>query len=472
MVLGAGGAPLLFSTNIAHDLAIRLQSKSGAPIELPVTADAARGGFTLDTHALRPTELDADTTGTLHGFWGFTSYQGPSFQFRIPQSEHWTVPASDVNSLVVGREDTVHLQANSAACVEKVSARDTHGKDLKLTWKVVKPDELEVQVPLKDETPGAVALQVKQFGLADTDDLTLNSYTEAAHLDGFTINSGDQQGVLKGTRLDEVSGLELNGIHFALAKLTHVDREDALGLLAPSATVTSALPPDEKFIAHVALKDGRILDLQTTVEPPRPKVALVSKSAQQTSSSSALRLGNQDELPQNGRLSFLLKTEVPDKFPQGEQIEVSTTDGSSDAILSLANGGLVLQDAENVLAVLDPLKTLGASAFGPLQFRPVEKEGEKGDWQPLANLVRIPALKEVRCPGTASQQCVLSGSNLFLLDSVAADPNFKDAVPIPPGYAGSTINVPQPTGTLLYIKLRDDPSTVDTVTLPVLPADY
>jgi hypothetical protein len=29
--------------------------------------------------------------------------------------------------------------------------------------------------------------------------------------------------------------------------------------------------------------------------------------------------------------------------------------------------------------------------------------------------------------------------------------------------------VPRPNGTLLYVKLRDDPSTVDTVVLPVLP---
>jgi hypothetical protein len=29
--------------------------------------------------------------------------------------------------------------------------------------------------------------------------------------------------------------------------------------------------------------------------------------------------------------------------------------------------------------------------------------------------------------------------------------------------------VPRPNGTLLYIKLRDDPNTVDVVALPVFP---
>jgi hypothetical protein len=37
------------------------------------------------------------------------------------------------------------------------------------------------------------------------------------------------------------------------------------------------------------------------------------------------------------------------------------------------------------------------------------------------------------------------------------------------GYAGGTLSVPRPNGTLLYIKLRDDPATVSSVVLPVLP---
>jgi hypothetical protein len=37
------------------------------------------------------------------------------------------------------------------------------------------------------------------------------------------------------------------------------------------------------------------------------------------------------------------------------------------------------------------------------------------------------------------------------------------------GFADSTLTVPRPLGTLLYIKLRDDPSIVNPVALPVLP---
>jgi hypothetical protein len=83
--------------------------------------------------------------------------------------------------------------------------------------------------------------------------------------------------------------------------------------------------------------------------------------------------------------------------------------------------------------------------------------------------VRIPSLTEIHCPNDPDKPCTLHGSNLFLMHSVSADPKFLDSVAVPAGYVGDSLTVPRPNGTLLYIKLRDDPATVDTVTLPVLP---
>jgi hypothetical protein len=147
---------------------------------------------------------------------------------------------------------------------------------------------------------------------------------------------------------------------------------------------------------------------------------------------------------------------------------ISSTPAMGGGYYSAYVGAIVDTSA---LAILDPLKNFGPSAFGSVQFRAVSAEGEKGDWQPLVHLVRTPSLKEVRCPDDPNQQCTLSGSNLFLLDSIASDPQFKNMVPVPLGYVASTLNVPRPVGTLLYIKLRDDPATVDTVALPVLPSE-
>lgn len=469
LVLSVEGAPLVFSTDIAHDFVLRLPTKFDDSMDLPATADPARGGFVIDTHALNAGKLDPEVKGTLCGSWGFESYEGPAFHLRTAHPVKWTVPSAEQNALIVGRVDTIHLQSECAVCVDAITVEDQQKKDIKTAWKPLKPDQLELQVPLKGEPSGPVKIMVKQFGLPTADELSLLSYSEAAHLDNFAINAGDQQGVLKGTRLDEVDSFELNGIRFVPAKLTRANQEDELRLSAQNAAPSTTLQPEQTLVAHVALKDGRVLDLQTTVEPPRPKVTLLSKNVQAGPTSSALHFANQDELPQGGRISFFLKTEIPDKFPVSEKIEVATTDETYHALLSAAEGSLIPQDSQNVLAVFDPLKSFGASAFGPLRFRAVSADGGKGDWQSLANLVRVPSLKEVRCPDSPDKQCRLSGTNLFLIDSVASDSQFTHTVPVPIGYMDSTLSVPRPNGTLLYVKLRDDPSTVIPTVLPVLP---
>ena len=314
-------------------------------------------------------------------------------------------------------------------------------------------------------------MQVKQFGLAKPDDVELHSYADAGHLDSFTIDAGDHSGVLKGTRLDEVASLEMNGLKFTPGKLTRADNQDELQMAAPDSADVSELHPDTKQTAHVSLKDGRVLELMSTIQAPRPKVTLISKTIQAdaSSSTSPIHLGDADELPQNAQLSFALKSEVPPAFPRDQMIEVATADDSIHTMLSVADGTLMLQDAQTVVANIDPAKNLGASAFGPLRFRAVAADGEKGDWQPLVTLVRLPKLQELRCPDSPDKQCTLSGSSLYLLDSVATDPQFQQSTPVPDGFAGSALNVPHPSGQELYVKLRDDRGAVNKLDLPVLP---
>jgi hypothetical protein len=199
-------------------------------------------------------------------------------------------------------------------------------------------------------------------------------------------------------------------------------------------------------------------------------MTILSKSAQldPASTPSLIHLSNQDQLPQDARLNFFLKTQVPETFPPNEKVEVSTADESLRVFLSVRDGNLTLQDSKTVFAVLDPMKLLGPSAFGPLKFRPVTADGIEGDWQPLANLVRIPTLKEVRCVPAPNSQCALSGDKLFLLDAVSTEPDFTNSVPVPEGFVEATLTIPWPKGKTLYIKLRDDPSAIDTATVPLL----
>ena len=469
LVLPVEGAPLVFSTDLGHDFVLSVPTKKGATIDLAVKADAARGGFVADTKKLTASDLDTQLVATLRGSWGFDTFAGPTFHLRNVQPDGWTVAAADQGALIVGRDDTLRLKSICAVCAEKISLTLPGGKELKPTWKLSGTNEVEVHVPLKEAETGPVTVSVKQFGQPKPDELKLNAYSEAAKLDDFSISAGDKQGVLEGTRLDQVNGFELNGIHFAPAKLMRAERKDLLYLAAPDATATARFETNQPLTARVALKDGRVLDLQTKVQPPRPRVTLVSKSIQTGASASGIRLGDQDLLPQDGKISFFVKSDLPEKFPRDEKIEVGTEDESFRSTLGVAEGNLVMQDAETVMAVFEPLKGFGASAFGPLRFRAISEDGRRGDWIPLAKLVRLPALKEVRCPDSPDQQCRLSGSSLFLVESVGSDQQFTRNVSVPAGFADGSLGVPRPNGTLLYLKLRDDPGSAVMAVLPVLP---
>ena len=467
LLLSAEGAPVVFSTDYAHDVVLHIPDKSGHAIDLPAVPDAARGGFAIDTRTVPADKLSNDTKGTIRGNWGFDTFEGPTFHLQNAHSANWTVASADESALIVGRENTVHFKSDAAACVDSVVLKNEAGKAIAATWSSPSASELELKVPLKEENPGKISMVVKQFGPGKSDEVELHSYAEAAHLEKLAINAGDSQATLVGNRLDQVAAVELNGIRFAPAGFSRVETRDELRLSTDAKDI-SALHAGDKVTARADLKDGRVLNLETTIDPPRPKVTLLTKSVQPGPSGSTIQLGNQDEVPQDGKLLFFLKSEIPETFSRTQKVEVATADSSYDVSLGLEDGGLIAQDAQTVMATLDPLKSFGPSAFGPLRFRAVDGVA-KGDWQPLATLVRFPALKEVRCPESPDKQCVLRGTNLFLISSVASDPEFKHSVPVPEGFVASTLSVPRPENSLLYVKLRDNPTSVNPAAVSVLP---
>lgn len=473
LMFPADGAPLVFATDLAHNFVLRVESKSGHAIDLPAKPDAMRGGFQVKTEALRSADLNDEVTGVLRGDWGFQTFEGPHYRLRAARSGQWIVASKDASALIVGREDTLHVQSPDACCVSEVSLRDENGKPLKAQWKASKGDELEVKVPLENADAGSVMMLIHKFGVRDPDEIPLHTYAEAGRLDSFAIHESDADGVLKGTRLDQVKSLQLNGITFDPGSLTRANQQDELKVVMHDIASVTKLHVGDAAVARVTLKDGRTLDLKTQIEAPRPKVAMLTKSIQLDASAAPpiVRLGSPEELPQDGRLSFFLKAQVPETFPATEKIEVATADESFRVLLSFADGNLTLQDSKTVFAVLDPMKLLGPSAFGPLKFRAVTADGLDGDWQPLVNLVRIPTLKGYRCVTAPEKQCTLTGDKLFLLDSVSADPDFANSVSVPEGFVADGLTIPAPKAKTIYIKLRDDPATVDVAVLPTLSSE-
>jgi hypothetical protein len=551
LVLPVEGAPLVFSTEYAHNTVLRVLGKDGKAIDLPATADAAQGGFVIDTSPLQAASLTDRFQGSLHGYWGFEKFDGPGFQLVNSQSQAWTPSSADDGSLIVGRDNTIHLQAGSVACIDRIMVKDPTGKELQVVWSPVKSNEVAISLPLQQAQPGALTLLVSQFGATDPHPVELRAYPEAGRFESFSIHAGESHGILKGSRLNDVVSLSLKGLEFEPAPSSSSLKSDELLLavrapappadtaqsaqstseagqppnaaaqspntgqplgtssghlgeanpapgavpntsgaatgntpsvpppasaVSPSAAVAAAvnsanapapsLQQGENAKAKVTLRDGRTYTVNVTVASPRPSVELVAKSVQlsERGNNSNIQLASEQQLPQDAQLVFSVRTKSPATFGRDENIEVATSDEAFTATLNLANRGLTLSNSRVAVATFDPGKAFGFSAFGPLKFRLVTK-GVAGDWLPLATLVRLPVLQTLQCPSAPEQACKLTGSNLFLVDSVSGDPEFKEAVDVPAGFPGRALPVPRPGKTGLYLKLRDDPAVINSARL-------
>ena len=460
LVLPVEGAPLVFSTGYAHDVQLTLTSKDGQTVDLPAHADPAQGGFVIDTSGLGAVNLGDSVSGSLHGYWGFEPYHGPSFQLVNARAQSLSLATKDQGALIVGREETIHLQADSVSCIDSIMLKDPAGKQLKAEWKTVTPNEVELKLPLQEALPGAMTLLVTQHGVSQPVPVALRAFADAAHFDGFTIHAGDAQGLLRGSRLEEVAGLTVNALAFVPGSLTGSKGGEQLRMSAQDPQAAAALTAQQSLKAQVTLKDGRTFDLAVLVDAPRPSVKLIGRSVQPSGADthSNIELNDANELPQDAKLVFSLRAQSPTTFTRDETVEVATADETFSTSLSVGNG-IMLQNAAVAVAALDPSKAFGFSASGPLQFR-VVLGGVAGDWQPLATLVRLPVLRELKCPATPELACKLSGSNLFLVESISTDPQFDRATQVPDGFPGSALPVPHPTLDHLYVKLRDDPSVI------------
>jgi hypothetical protein len=514
LVFGLEGAPLVYSTGLAHDLVLHLNIPGNHP-DILLVPDAFQGGLVPAPRPQRePLAIDllnsqaasqpaaqpsgaapieripsvpegAQLTGTVKGLWGFDPFIGPTLPLQNVPGTNWRILTSD--PLIAGEDNHLLLAASGTACVDQITddidagAADATGKTAKLTWKSAeKPNQIALILPLKQTVPEAVHLKIKQFGLDGLPDtVTAKALSEPAKLKDFSFHAGDQTATLKGTSLDQVKQLEVKGVLFtpstsqpAEATKAPSGSDDANStsgdelVLAVDSKTGSKLNPGDHATANVTLKDGRLLNLPVSVGQPRPAITLLSKSVDHPKDS-AIHLAP-DDLPLSEHFTFFLKSQ--DNFPRDEQIEIASADDALHSTLTIAAGTLVLQNKHTIYATLEPLKLFGPSAFGPLRLRAIAPDGTAGDWIPLVTLVRLPTLTELRCPVRARQQpCTLTGSDLFLVDSFSTDPGFSAPTPVPEGFVGTSVVLPHPQDPTFYVRLRDDPAATDQVTLPILP---
>jgi hypothetical protein len=584
VTLPVEGAPLVFSTDFAHDLVLHFNTPPGAPPEpdVPLIADAYAGGLVLqqvqqhhvplrDPALLRPAPASAQTapspfaaagahsagaapphargsqnsaggkpvivTATIEGRWGFDPFVGPTVSLQQLPGRDWTVvPRRSAGSagssdetgadLIAGHTGQIFVTSTGSACIHTITAQpEGQSTPVELSFKPVptpdQPNLIAVTLPIvQDVTPGDLHLTIQQFDQLDVDEVSARTFSEPSHITGVEFHAGDRMVVLQGTRLNEVAHLTLGDLTFSpgpdsgLPGSDDSGTEGTLELELPPRVATPSTQVNSHFTAEITLRDGRLLSVPVVVSAPRPVISVLRKTVEPPPNST-IALSDPDDLPLTSRLTFTLKSPTP--FPRNGEVEIETLDGTLRTVLTLApSGGLVLQDPHTIVATLDPQRSFGPSAFGALRLRAIYPavsrtrsrdeggqaisqnsansngsaaggsgsgggsasgddatfaESDQGalasDWLPLVTLVRLPQFSLLQCPPESALPCTVSGSNLFLLQSISTSPEFSDPVPVPDGYTGETLTVPHPTAATLFLKLRDDPGSIDSVVLPV-----
>ncbi len=518
------GAPLVFSTALAHDLVLHLNTPAGAPREpdIPLVPDAYQGGLVLqrnpehhvpihDVLHDRPDGKASDAknskpakpqpepirlTGTIEGQWGFDSFTGPTVPLQQLPGSDWQIATGDASAdgtLIAGKSSQLFITSTGSACVHTISAEPrgsnaTQNISFKPAPTAEQPNLLALTLPLeKDITPGDLHLAIQQYGQPKADELATRTFAEPAHIDSMELHAADRTILLSGLRLNQIERLTLGDLNFrplppvAGDATEPAETSNSLRLSLPSDAPVPPTKVGDHLTAKVTLHDGRTLTVPVVVSAARPSVTLLSKSSQPVGSP-AITLSSADDLPLSAPLTFTLKT--AQSFPRSGRVEVETLDGTLRSVLTLApSGGLVLQDPHTVVATLDPLRSFGPSAFGALHVRaifPPKKHADEqaapnstaedeasSDWLPLGTLVRLPQLTTLQCPADPGAACTLSGSSLYLIDTIAPTPAFDDPAHVPDGYTGATLTVPHPVSAgTLFLKLRDDPNPINAANIP------
>ncbi|WP_294324459.1 hypothetical protein [uncultured Sphingomonas sp.] len=438
LVLPLDDAALLFATDYARDLTLKVTAVDGKVSLLKLTPDAERGGLVPSGGV---TVTGPIGEAVVQGSWGFDRFSGPRVPAQIDGPGAWA-PQPDAN-VIVGRDHPLVLRGGAAACVSALTLRDAGGLSRSISWKAAGADGIEATLPLGKTRPGPLTLTVVRHGAVAPDQIALNGRAEPSRLDRFTVHRGDRDGVLEGARLDQVAGLTLGGTRFAPGTLTRAGDGDRLVLTAEQS-------PDETAdtTAGVQLRDGRSASVPATVAPARPVVQLLDRRVAYDPPAGARPIVLPDALvPTAAALTFSARVTGGLDGPE-DGIEIAAGDATKR--LTIASGAVQQVGGDVLVTTIAPQAAFGPAVSGDLRVRAL-RGGAAGDWQTLARLVRLPVLTAIDCRDT----CTVTGRDLFLVAAIGTSPDMAGAATLPGGFVGTSVSIPRGGDGTLYLKLHD-----------------
>lgn len=461
-VLPVEGAPLVYATRYAHEMMLRVAPGGGAPFDIPVHADARRGGFVLD-RALPERVAGATIDAQLGGTWGFTPFDGPRFRLSNPHINRWA--AAPKASLVVGRDNALTLTGDGAGCIAAVTMTRGEAAPQPVSWRQDGAKAIVIDVPLGKAAPGPVTLTITATAQSAPVSITLPALQEVGRIDGLTYAAGDEAAVLTGSRLDQVRTVKAGSTMWRPGPLARAGGIDQLTLIPVDPATATTLAAGERVVADVSFTGDRHKTIPLVVGVSRLIPTLLHRSLVSRPAAGVLPIALQPDavFAQDSRVTFAFRLDPAIPLTGREVIEVGTS--ADGPVARIAGGrGYDVQDSATGIVTFIPGEALGASAHGPLRFRIVRDDGTSR-WAPLGTVVRLPEVKAITCVTTTA--CTVTGNRLFLIRAIAANDRFDDAMAVPDGYTETTIAIalpaPIPAGGAFFLRLRDADDAIGVI---------
>jgi hypothetical protein len=457
LVLPVEGAPLIYATGYARNMVLRVTQADGTPANIPLRSDPSVGGFVVDG-PIPAGPFGSVIAGQLHGDWGFSPFDGPNFTLSKPDGGSWK--AADRTSLVVGRSNDLELLGDGAGCVTQVAMQRGDAPPQPLTWKQ-SGHGIIATVPLDKVDPGSVSILIQGAAGVAPVVVKLRAFHEAGSLDDLVINAGDDQALLTGSRLDQVTGVTMGALTFQPGALTRLDKQDRLTLVSADPVATRMLEAGKTISADIAFNSGRHKKLDVTIDPRRSVATLMRITGQSPARHGLLpiALDSPQVFAQDARLSFAFHLDGMAKLTGRETIEIGTADGRVSTIIQPGKG-YDLQDATTGIVAFDTTEALGPTAYGPLRFRVVADDTASA-WTPLTTVVRLPEIRMTSC--VRGKECRISGNRLFLIKAIGTTESFQQGQDVPDGFVATEIVTKPVQDGRIFLRLRDAPQSVASV---------
>jgi hypothetical protein len=180
-LLPMSGAPLVYATHYAHDLALRIRLPDGHTVEAPATADAEQGGLVIHLDGRLPPGITAPLEATLHGTWGFLPFDGPKVTLVAAQPGQWHLTGSTAD------RTTMAATGGVAACVTGVTAQSGSDSAQPVGWRATGAGTINISLPGNAAKGAATTIVIAGPRGMDADRLTLSAPAPAKGVDATLI---------------------------------------------------------------------------------------------------------------------------------------------------------------------------------------------------------------------------------------------------------------------------------------------